>query len=90
MVRWHHGLNGHGFVWTLGVGDGHGGLACCGSWGRKKLDTTERLNLKLRPYPVRLLSSSYRHINVPCFLSLLYTKYHGCKATLHWNSDYEE
>ena len=28
----------------LGVGDGHGGLACCGSWGRKESDTTERLN----------------------------------------------
>ena len=21
MVGWHHQLNGHGFVWTLGVGD---------------------------------------------------------------------
>ena len=27
-----------------GVGDGQGGLACCGSWGRKELDTTEQLN----------------------------------------------
>ena len=26
---------------TLGVGDGQGGLACCNSWGRKELDTTE-------------------------------------------------
>ena len=25
----------------LGVGDGQGALACCGSWGRKELDTTE-------------------------------------------------
>ena len=30
--------------WTLGVGDGQGDLACCDSWGHKKLDTTERLN----------------------------------------------
>ena len=30
--------------WTPGVGDGQGGLACCDSWGRKELDTTERLN----------------------------------------------
>ena len=44
MVGWHHWLNGHGFGWTLGVGDGQGGLACCGSWGRKESDTTERLN----------------------------------------------
>ena len=29
MVGWHHQLNGHGFGWTLGVGDGQGGLACC-------------------------------------------------------------
>ena len=33
MVGWHHWLDGHGFGWTLGVGDGQGGLACCGSWG---------------------------------------------------------
>ena len=30
--------------WTPGVGDGQGGLACCDPWGRKELDTTERLN----------------------------------------------
>ena len=29
---------------TPGVGDGQGGLVCCGSWGRKESDTTERLN----------------------------------------------
>ena len=40
MVGWHQ-LNGHGFGWTPGVGDGQGGLACCGSWGRKELDATE-------------------------------------------------
>ena len=44
MVGWRHWLNGHGFGWTLGVGDGQGGLVCCGSWGCKELDTTERLN----------------------------------------------
>ena len=41
MVGWHHRLNGHGFGWTLGVGDGQGGLVCCGSWGPKESDTTE-------------------------------------------------
>ena len=41
MVGWYHRLNGHGFALTLGVGDGQGGLACCSSWGRKELDTTE-------------------------------------------------
>ena len=33
------------WVWVNpGVGDGQEGLACCSSWGRKKLDMTERLN----------------------------------------------
>ena len=41
---WHHQLNGNEFGWTPGVGDGQGGLACCGSWGRKELDMSERLN----------------------------------------------
>ena len=29
-------------LWELG--DGQGGLACCNSWRRKELDTTEQLN----------------------------------------------
>ena len=45
MVGWHHQLNGHGFGWTPGVGDGQGGLACCSPWDRKESDVTERLNL---------------------------------------------
>ena len=44
IVGWRHWLNGHGFGWTLGVGDGQGGLACCSPWGRKESDMTERLN----------------------------------------------
>ena len=43
MVGWHHRLYGHGFGWTLRVGDGQWGLASCSSWGCKKPDTTERL-----------------------------------------------
>ena len=42
MVGWHHQLNGHGFRWTLGVGDGQGGLVCCDSRGCKELNTTEQ------------------------------------------------
>ena len=44
MAGWHHRLDGCEFEWTLGVGDGQGGLACCDSWGLKESDTTERLN----------------------------------------------
>ena len=44
MAGWHHWLNGHGFRWTPGVGDGQGGQVCCGPWGSKESDTTERLN----------------------------------------------
>ena len=44
MVGWRHRLNGHGFGWTLGVGDGQGGLACYGSWDHKESDMTEQLN----------------------------------------------
>ena len=43
MAGWHHWLDAHEFGWTPGVGDGQGGLACCDSWGRKELDTTEWL-----------------------------------------------
>ena len=41
MVGWYHWLNGHEFEL---VGDGQGSLACCSLWGRKELDTSERLN----------------------------------------------
>ena len=44
IIGWLHRLDGHGFGWTPGVGDGQGGLVCCGSWDRKELDTNEQLN----------------------------------------------
>ena len=44
MAGWHHQLNGREFEWTLGVGDGQGGVACCDSWSHKESDTTEWLN----------------------------------------------
>ena len=49
MVGLHHWHNGHGFGWTLGVGDGQGGLVCCSSWGHKELDKTEGLNWTDKP-----------------------------------------
>ena len=63
MVGWHHRLNGHGFGWTPAVGDGQGGLVCCGSWGRKESDTTEWLNwTELKE--VRVESEYYRDSNI--------------------------
>ena len=44
IVGWHYWLNGHGFGWTPGIGDGQGGLSCCSSWGHRESDTTEWLN----------------------------------------------
>ena len=44
MVGWHHRLDGHEFEQALGAGDGQRSLASCSPWGRKKSDTTERLN----------------------------------------------
>ena len=44
MAGWHHRLYGRESEWTLRVGDGQGGLACCNSWGRKESDTTEQLS----------------------------------------------
>jgi len=56
MAGWHHWLDGRESGWTLEVGDGQGGLACCDSWGHKESDTTERLiwsdligSIKLEP-----------------------------------------
>ena len=50
MAGWHHSLDGCESEWTLGVGDGQGGLACCDSWGCKESDTTERLNWTEQQY----------------------------------------
>ena len=44
MAGWHHWLDAHESEWTLGDGDGQGGLVCCDSWGRKESDTTEWLS----------------------------------------------
>ena len=35
MVGWHHQLDEHEFEYTLGVGDGQEGLACCSAWGHR-------------------------------------------------------
>ena len=45
-IRWLDGIIDSmvmGLGGTPGVGDRQGGLACCGSWGRKESNMTERL-----------------------------------------------
>jgi len=37
LAGWHLWLDGHESEWTPGVGDRQGGLACCDSWGRKRV-----------------------------------------------------
>ena len=67
MVGWHHWLNGHGFGWTPGVGGGQGGLVCCGSWGHKELDKTERLSwteLMCLTFPTVNQRESHNEFNV--------------------------
>ena len=44
MVGWHYWPDGHEFEQAPGIDDGQGSLVCYSPWGRKKLDTTERLN----------------------------------------------
>ena len=41
MVGRHHQLDGHEFEQAPRVGDGQGGLVCCGSWDGKEVDTTK-------------------------------------------------
>ena len=40
MVGWHHRLNGHEFVQTLGDGEGQGSLASLLAIGSQRIDTT--------------------------------------------------
>ena len=82
MAGWHHRLDGREFEWTLGVGDGQGGLACCDSWGCKELDTTERLNwTELNLYVLPII---FHHVNQPKWLSSNNSQY--CLVICSWHS----
>ena len=80
-MRWLGGITDSMDVsleWTPGVGDGQGVLACCNSWGRKEMDTTERLNWK---------TQGKVNIDFPCarsfpyFISLYYIPHEVSKIT---------
>ena len=45
MAGWHHWLDGHEFEWTLGFGNGQGGLVCCDSWGHMT-DWSDKENIR--------------------------------------------
>ena len=57
MVGWYHRLDGHGFGWTPGVGDGQGGLACCGFMWLQRIRHDWATSLSLS------LSITYRRID---------------------------
>ena len=44
IVGWHPQLNGHEFEQAPGDGDGQGSMPRCSPWGRRVLDTTDRLS----------------------------------------------
>ena len=74
MSGCHHWLDGHESEWTLGVGDGQGGLACCDSWDHKESDTTERLNW------AELSSRTYRGFSIFLFYIVLQLVSHATKC----------
>ena len=56
MVGWHHRLKGHEFEQAPGVGEEQGSQACCGPWGHKELDMTERLNNNNKIHDLEIFS----------------------------------
>ena len=63
MAGWYHQFDGLEFGWTLGIGDGQGGLACCNSWGREESDRTKRLKwTELKASQKQMSSDSFGHI----------------------------
>ena len=68
MASW---LDGPEFEWTLGVGDGQGGLACCNLWGHKEWTqlsewTELKWTLLIINYNLRKSSKSLENISECC------------------------
>ena len=80
MVGWHHRHSGRGFGWTLGVGDGQGGLACCSPWGcRVGHDWATELNWTLL-FPLLQQQTSRRYKLPQCTVFLLLSSQCVCNA----------
>ena len=88
MVEWHHRLNGHGFGWTLGVGDGQGGLVCCHSWGHKKSDPTELLNWTELNFFLKKKKTvgHYKTLSQSCTALIKHENLKNCFQTLETNT----
>ena len=87
MAVWHHWLDGRESEWTLGVGDGQGGLACCDSWGCKESDMTEWLNCTELKVPLNPFQSipSISDLGQPLiYLLLLHTSFAHSKISYEW------
>ena len=89
MVGWHHRLDGHGFGWTPGVGDGQGRLACCGH-GVAKSQTrlsnwTELTHRLCYIRYVRLMSRCSHLQNLVLIFSCCHSLKHVCswRAFIH-------
>ena len=67
MAGWHHWLDGCEFEWTLGVGDGKGGLACCKFMGSQRVGHDWATEIKWT-------SNSGKHTSSQLFIFLIYTQ----------------
>ena len=87
MAEWHHWLDGHESEWTLGVGDGQGGLVCCDSWGLKESDTTERLIWSdLMVYMDSVASAKWRRY-IHWWKSCWWTYFQGTNRDAEYRTD---
>ena len=70
----------------LGVGEGHGGLACYSPWGCKESDTTQRLNwLNWKS----IFESFAKFKVIPCtFLVIILSQQRNSSEEACWNSNH--
>ena len=94
MVGWHHQFNGHEFRWTLGVGVGQGGLACCG-FGVAKSQTrlsnwtelnwiTKASQLPVFNFMLHLLISCRNWTNFLKIFTASNIRMQFCQSSLYW------